>query len=53
MIKQLFNNIMGFNMLTKLHRWTLFKNNQYLSCIERIERCHSMNYEDYSLGKIK
>lgn len=37
--------------IRNLHRWSFFQNGKYLNCSQRIERCHSMNYEDYSFCK--
>ena len=31
-----------------LHRWTMYSGEKILNCQERIKRCHSMNFEDYS-----
>ncbi len=31
-----------------LHRWTMYSGEKVLNCQERIRRCHSMNFEDYS-----
>ena len=34
------------------HRWRTFNGSKYLNCSERIEQCHSMMFEDYSLNGI-
>lgn len=47
MFKQLFQREITYS----LHRWQIFKNKKYLNCYERIERCHSMNFEDYNLDR--
>lgn len=44
--------------ISSLHRWNLYDNSKYLNCDEKMRRCHSMNFEDYSpdrnyLEKIK
>ena len=36
---------------SSLHRWNVFSGKKYLNCEERISRCHSMNFEDYSADK--
>ena len=47
-------NLFRINIISnKLHRWAIFHNGKYLNCSERIERCHSMNFEDYSFTKVK
>jgi hypothetical protein len=33
---------------SSLHRWTMYSGEKVLNCQERINRCHSMNFEDYS-----
>tara|TARA_Y100000768_G_scaffold178510_1_gene133684 strand:- start:7491 stop:7760 length:270 start_codon:yes stop_codon:yes gene_type:complete len=33
---------------SSLHRWTMYSGEKVLNCQERIKRCHSMNFEDYS-----
>ena len=47
MFKQLFQR----EIVYSLHRWQIFKNQKYLTCDERIKRCHSMNFEDYNLDR--
>ena len=36
-----------------LHRWNTHNNGVYLNCFQKIERCHSINYEDYSMNPKK
>ena len=31
--------------------WNVFSGTKYLNCEEKISRCHSMNFEDYSADK--
>ena len=38
-------------MTSSVHRWSVFTGTKYLNCEERINRCHSMNFEDYSAEK--
>ena len=38
-------------MTSSVHRWSIFSGSKYLNCEERISRCHSMNFEDYSADK--
>ena len=38
-------------MTSSVHRWSIFSGTKYLNCEERISRCHSMNFEDYSADK--
>lgn len=38
-------------MSSSVHRWSVFTGTKYLNCEERINRCHSMNFEDYSPDK--
>lgn len=38
-------------MTSSVHRWNIFSGTKYLNCEERISRCHSMNFEDYSADK--
>lgn len=38
-------------MSSSVHRWSIFTGTKYLNCEERISRCHSMNFEDYSADK--
>ena len=47
MLKYLFQRKITYS----LHRWQIFKNDKYLNCYERIEKCHSMNFEDYNLDR--
>ena len=41
------------NSTIMLHRWNTHNNGVYLNCFQKIERCHSMNYEDYSMNPRK
>ena len=47
MLRSLFKS----NIKTQLHRWDILKNNKYMDCSEKIKKCHSLNYEDYSLDR--
>ena len=38
-------------MTSSVHRWNVFSGTKYLNCEEKISRCHSMNFEDYSADK--
>ena len=33
---------------SSLHRWNIYDNSKFLNCDEKMRRCHSMNFEDYS-----
>ena len=36
---------------SEIHRWNIFNGEKYLDCQERIKKCHSINFEDYSPDK--
>lgn len=38
-------------MSSSVHRWSVFSGTKYLNCEEKMRRCHSMNFEDYSSDK--
>ena len=38
-------------MSSSVHRWSVFSGTKYLNCEEKMRRCHSMNFEDYSADK--
>ena len=50
-IYQIMNKSICPIMTSSLHRWSVFSGTKYLNCQERISRCHSMNFEDYSADK--
>lgn len=33
------------------HRWNIFNGEKYLNCQEKMSKCHSLHFEDYSLSK--
>ena len=38
-------------MTSSVHRWNVFSGTKYLNCEEKMQRCHSMNFEDYNADK--
>ena len=50
-IYQIINKSIRPIMTSSVHRWSVFSGTKYLNCQERISRCHSMNFEDYSADK--
>ena len=44
-------NSKSFITSNVLHRWKVFNGNKYMNCQEKIEKCNSMVFEDYSLSK--
>ena len=50
-IYQIANKTVRPIMTSSVHRWSIFSGTKYLNCEERINRCHSMNFEDYSADK--
>ena len=46
-----FKNIPSFEIIA-LHRWgNHISHNRIVHCDERIKKCNSMNWEDYSINK--
>ena len=39
------------SIIYSLHRWNIYTDSKYLNCEEKMRRCHSMNFEDYSADK--
>jgi hypothetical protein len=50
-IYQIMNKSFRPIMTSSVHRWSVFSGTKYLNCEEKISRCHSMNFEDYSADK--
>ena len=50
-IYQIMNKTVRPIMTSSVHRWNVFSGTKYLNCEEKISRCHSMNFEDYSADK--
>ena len=52
---RVFKLAVGRTVMTtsSIHRWTMYSGEKVLNCQERIKRCHSMNFEDYSFDKAK
>ena len=39
----------SINKQSFLHRWNIVNNDRILNCFEKMEKCHSMKFEDYSI----
>ena len=37
--------------ITKSHRWNIFDGNKYLNCDQKMSKCFSLQFEDYSFSK--